>query len=292
MVSVKARAAVALIITIILFSTFEVVTKIMIASMPPMQINFLRFFIGGLLLMPVALVDLKHRKYALSIDDWRGILLIGIINVTICLSAFQISIKYIPASAAAVIFCTNPVFVHLSESLLLKTRLSRQQILGLVISLFGLAMIFGNEFLWGSKSWIGLGLALFAAATYGLYIVLAKGVTEKVGSLTANSFSFILGALACIPVLLAKDVPLLTFTPTLWPYLLYLCLAVTALAYYCFLYGLQHLPAGTGSLIFFVKPVLASLLAFLILHEPITLLFGIGGAIIILGLVVYTFDNR
>lgn len=284
----RIKAITALIITIILFSTFEVVSKIMTADMPPMQINFLRFIIGGLVLMPAALLGLKKGQRTVARNDWKGIVLIGILNVTICLTMFQVSIKYIPASAAAVIFCTNPVFVHIAESLLFKVRLSKQQTIGLITSLFGLAMIFGNEFLWGSGSWLGLGLALFSAATYGLYIVLAKNVTEKVGPLTANSFSFIAGAIACIPLMLACKVPIVTFDLTVLPHLVYLSLAVTALAYYLFLYGLQHLPAGTGSLVFFVKPVLASLLAFWLLHESITLLFGMGAAVIILGLLIYT----
>jgi len=256
--------------------------------MPPMQINFLRFLIGGLVLMPAALVDLKRGQRRVRRSDWKGIVLTGILNVTICLTAFQVSIKYIPASAAAVIFCTNPVFVHMAESLLLKTRLSKHQIIGLMTSLIGLAMIFGNEFIWGGGSWLGLGLALFSAASYGLYIVLAKNVTGKVGPLTANSFSFIVGALACIPLLLAFRVPVIAFNISVLPHLIYLSLAVTALAYYLFLYGLQHLPAGAGSLVFFVKPVMASMLAFWVLHESITLLFGLGATVIILGLVVYT----
>ncbi|MGE5416083.1 MAG: DMT family transporter [Acidobacteriota bacterium] len=283
----KLRAILALSGTIILFSTFEVVSKMMAAHVNPLQINFLRFIIGGLILLPLAVIDLRRRQYHLDSKDLRDLFFLGFLNVTICLMAFQICIRYIPASLAAVIFCTNPVFVHLTESVVFGSRFNKQQIAGIAASLIGLLVVSSTE-LHSGGSWIGVSLAVFSAVTYGIFIVFAKGITHRVGSFTANALPFILGSLALIPVLLYKSVPFLAFNYQYLPHLLYLAIGVTSLAYYLFLYGLQHLPAGSGSLIFFVKPVLATLLAVIILNEPVTLTFIIGSLIIISGLLIYS----
>jgi len=135
-------------------------------------------------------------------------------------------------------------------------------------------------------------MAAIAAISYGLYIVQARDATQKMGSLTVNSLSFILGALALIPVLIVFHVPVFTVNPQMWPWIIYLSLALTGLAYYLFLYGLQHLPPGAGSLLFFIKPVLATALAAYALHEKLTVLFILGTVTIISGLVIYSRGNR
>lgn len=282
------KAVGALALTIIFFSTFEVVSKKITYSIEPMQINFLRFLIGGLVLLPLALADRRKRSVHLGTPQIKNLFWLGLLNVTLCLSVFQISIKFIPASTAAVIFCTNPIFVHIFESWRGHTRFSRFQILGLISAAAGLLLVAYHEIAMGTGSWTGTGLAMFSAVTYGLFIVQARDATQELGSLTVNSISFILGALACIPVLLYFHIPLLTFDYQLWPWMAYLTLVLTSLAYYLFLYGLEHLPPGAGSLIFFVKPVLATVLAACLLHESISTLYILGTLVIILGLWLYT----
>ncbi|MGE5390365.1 MAG: DMT family transporter [Deltaproteobacteria bacterium] len=282
------KAVGALVLTIIFFSTFEVVSKKITYSIEPMQINYLRFLLGGLILLPLALADQRKRSVHLHAGHFKNLFWLGFLNVTLCLSVFQISIKYIPASTAAVIFCTNPIFVHIFEAWRGRHRFSLYQVMGLISAAAGLFAVAFHEVMMGSGSWLGTGLAMFSAVTYGLFIVQARQATQDLGSLTVNSFSFILGALACIPALLYFGIPLLTFDYRVWPWLAYLTIILTSLAYYLFLYGLEHLPPGAGSLIFFVKPVLATALAAYLLHESISTLFLTGTLVIIIGLWLYT----
>ena len=287
----KWKAIGALALTTILFSTFEVVSRLIAFDIEPLQVNFLRFIIGGLALLPLAIMDMRKQSIRLDGGDFKNLLWLGLLNVTFCLSIFQISIKYIPASAAAVIFCTNPVFVHIFESWRGGHNFSRLQVLGLTSGIIGLFMVMGNEIILGSGSWKGAGMAVIASISYGLYIVQARDATQKMGSLAVNSLSFILGAIAIIPLLLALHIPLFKVEQQLWPWIIYLSLAVTSLAYYLFLYGLQHLPPGAGSLLFFIKPVLAAALAAFALHENLTLLFIMGTIVIIAGLLIYSWGN-
>ncbi|NLW92685.1 MAG: EamA family transporter [Syntrophomonadaceae bacterium] len=282
------KAVGALALTIIFFSTFEVVSKKITYRIEPMQINYLRFLLGGFLLLPLALADQRKRSVQLHAGDFKSLFWLGFLNVTLCLSLFQISIKYIPASTAAVIFCTNPIFVHIFEAWRGQHYFSRYQVLGLTCASVGLFIVAFHEVMMGSGSWLGTGLAMFSAVSYGLFIVQARQATQEMGSLTVNSISFILGALACIPALLYFDIPLLTFDYGVWPWLVYLTVIVTSLAYYLFLYGLEHLPPGAGSLIFFIKPVLATALAAYLLDESISNLFVLGTLVIIFGLWLYT----
>lgn len=281
----------ALLLTILLFSTFEVVSKIITAYLHPAQINFLRFFFGGLLLFVPVLSRMSNGQIRLRAKDFLDLSLLGLLNVTVCLTSLQLSIKYITASAAAVIFCSNPLFAHLGEAFVQKRLPSPRQFLGLAVSSLGLFLV-GKSSLMASRSLLGIGLALFAAATYGIYIVAAKNTTMRLGSLVTNSLSFLIGSLATIPIVSAFHSPLFSFDLQVLPWMIYLIIGVTVVAYYSFLYALEHLPAGTGSLIFFLKPVLATSLAAWYLKETVTLPFLLGTAAIVFGLALYLVRNE
>ena len=111
-------------ITIFFFSTYEVVSRTMVGAIDPIQLNFLRFFFGGLLLLPLALRDLKKRQLRLSLNDMLLLAMIGIFSVGLSMNLLQFGINLTKATQAAVIFSSNTLFVTLAASLLLRERLS------------------------------------------------------------------------------------------------------------------------------------------------------------------------
>ena len=60
-----------------LFSTMEVALKLAGVAFNAMQLTFLRFFIGGVCLLPFAVYDLKKRQYKLIPSDWLYLFFLG-----------------------------------------------------------------------------------------------------------------------------------------------------------------------------------------------------------------------
>jgi drug/metabolite transporter (DMT)-like permease len=85
-----------------------------------------------------------------------------------------------------------------------------------------------------------------------------------------------LGSFANIPVLAGINLHTL-------PGLLYIGVFVTGLGYAFYFMAMETTSAATASLVFYIKPVLAPLMALAILGEPITLTMVIGIAFIIAG---------
>ncbi|HNX27832.1 MAG TPA: DMT family transporter [Syntrophomonadaceae bacterium] len=281
----------ALVLTILLFSTLEFVSKTITYDIHPLQINFLRFLAAGLLMLPFTLLSMYKNQQQLSRHDFIKISLLGIINVTFSISLLHVSLLYINASLAAVLFCTNPVFANFFDYLIYRQNLSPVKIAGLFLGTAGMVAIFYTEIFFQSTNLTGIIAALLSAAGYGLYIVLAKSVSDKLGGMIVNCFSFIIGALILMPLLLLLKIPLWRFDLSILPQMLYITLILTIAAYVLFLFGLKFLPAGTGSLIFFAKPPLAILWAFLFLQEAITVPFLIGSFIIMAGIGIYNYDS-
>lgn len=280
-----------LLTTIILFSTYEVVSKTLVNKVDPFQINFLRFFIGGILLF---FVILAKGDIAIKAKDLGKVAIIGIINVFFSMNLLQLSLS-IPnskASIVAVIFSSNPIFVTIFAALINKEKIRLYKIAGLMFGVFGVIMISLNGMkidLLNLKSPL---LALLSAILYGLYTVLGGKVSSKIGSLKMNAYSFLLGSLALLPILVFCKIPVLKFDYSVTFQIIYLSIFVTGIAYLTYFMGLTLTGASKGSLVFFLKPVLASIFSVIILGEKISTNFIFGTILIIFGITLVLFWNK
>ncbi len=268
-------------VTILFFSTYEVVSKTVAGVIDPVQLNFLRFFYAGLILLPLALGDLRRRRLALLPRDLLLLTLLGILNVGLSMNLLQYGINLTRANLAAVIFSSNPLFVALAASLMLREGLSLTKLGGILLGFAGVYLTFAGGIATGNGFYTGIALLLLSALTYGVATVAGKGLTLRFGSLGMNAFSFLFGSMALIPILLWRHVSLFTFNPAVWPQVLYLTVLVTALAYYCYFVGLSMLDTSLGATVFFVKPLLASLLAAAVLGEKLTPGLAIGTLLVL-----------
>lgn len=269
------RGYVWLFVTILLFSTYEVVALRYTSGIHPLLVNGIRFTLGGIVLLPFAVVQL--RREAIRIDTWALASLwgLGLLNAGLCLGLLQYSLKYTQASVAAVLFSTNPLFVAMIAAVVFKERITARRLAGIGIGIVGTMLIMGGL---SVDSALGPALALGAAAVWGVYTVLGKAYTARYGSVVVNALSFVLGGITIIAALPLLGIRVSQIATENWLALAYLSILVTGFAYYAFFQGLSYLEASAGASVFFAKPVFASLLAWAILGEPLTgtKLAGIG----------------
>ena len=88
----------------------EVAAKYTGGAFNSIQLTFLRFLIGGLMLLPFAISDLKKRGHSLTAGDLGYLLFLGVISISISMTLLQVSMIGINANLAAIIICTNPLF--------------------------------------------------------------------------------------------------------------------------------------------------------------------------------------
>lgn len=266
----KNRGFIYLGITIVFFSTYEVVSRTLTGRVDPFQVNFLRYCCGGLILLPAALVELKKRKTVLKARDYLSLAWLGLLMVGISMNLLQYGINLTRANLAAVIFSSNPLFVALAAALLLGEHLSFLKIGGLLAGFLGVAVTFVGNGGVGAGYYQGITCLVLSALTFGIYTVAGKKIALKNGSLAMNSLTFLFGSLSLVPVLLLRKVPFFQLNTGVWPQLLYLTVCVTGLAYYCYFKGLSMTDTSLGSMVFFIKPLLAGVLAAITLGEKVT----------------------
>jgi len=127
-------------------------------------------------------------------------------------------------------------------------------------------------------------VTLVAAISFGFYTAFGKKRIGKLGGLTLNSVSFLMGSGTLLLMLIATGGPILQgISLETTPLLLYLGVFVTGIGYYFYVKIIEISGPSTASIAFFIKPVIAPVIAFFILREAITLNIVIGLVFILLG---------
>lgn len=284
-----------LLFAILMFSTFEVASKSMHGNITSFQLTFYRFLIGGIILIPFAVREIKKRGIHFTAKDHVINFLMGFLLVFASMAVTQIGLQMSSASLTAIIFSSNPLFISLFSAIILKEKLTKGKVIGLFLGILGLFVtcshVFTMSFDVDSSFIIGVLLIFLGMIIFSLYTVLNKPRVKKYGSITCTTLSSIYGAISIIPLLIVigmKDgINSFAFNFSLiWPQFLFVAFFVTGIAYYFYFDALSNLDTAISSMSFFIKPPLASFMCFLLLHEEITVNSIIGIIIIFIAVFI------
>lgn len=289
------KYVISLIISILIFSTFEVVCKKAGGNISPSQLTFYRFLIGGIILLPFAIIEIKKMKLKLRLKDFSIFLLFGFLLVFCSMNLSQLGIQYSNASISAVLFSSNPLFISLFSVPLLKEKMTAPKLIGLIIGIIGLVTTCLHLFVDASVPdtfMLGVLFILISMLLFSFYTVINKKLSKNYSSIITLSFSSIFGAITMLPLIFIQSdspYPLAFNFTAIIPEFLYLSIFGTGLAYYFYFNALAHLNTSAGSMTFFVKPGIASILSAVVLSEKITPDIIIGIILILAGLYVSIF---
>lgn len=275
-----------LIIALVSFSTYEVVSKTIVGAINATQLTFIRFLVGGLFLLPFAISHIRKHQIRLNKNDWIQVLLLGVINVTFSMNLIQIGYRYTNANLSAIIISANPIFVALFSSVLLKERLTVKKIVGLIIGVCGVLIAMGGTGNFKNPSvQYGILLQVIGMLAFSLYTVLGKKTSLKIGSESMTALSDLFGAITILPILLVQGIHPLSFQiSNIWIQMIYICIGNTGIAFFLYFRALEKLDTSLGSMTFFVKPILACIIAAVFLKEELSLQIVAGIVLVAIGI--------
>ncbi len=274
------KKLVAFIITsAVLFSTMEVVLKIAGTQLDSFQLTMIRFFVGGLFLLPFALMEIRKYHTAITKKDYLHMAAMGIVCICVSMIFFQFGVENSKASTAAVIFCLNPMFTLIFAHFMTEEKLNRVKLIALAVGLIGIVFMINPLHMERGNTPLGVTYTILAAATFGLYSAMGRTSIKRLRGITQTSISFLFGSAVMIPVLLIMGRPLTSgISAGNILIVLYISIAVTGFGYLFYFLAMEVSDAATASIVFFVKPALAPVIAVITLHEAV----GINGLIGIL----------
>ena len=272
-------------LTIIIWGTTFISTKILLVDFQPVEILFFRFIMGLLILMLVY----PHRLKGTTPGQEMTFVAAGLCGICMYYLLENIALTYTLASNVGVIISVAPFFTAILTHLFLKEdeKLRPNFFVGFVVSMAGIFLISFN----GSKLELnptGDLLALLAALVWACYSVLTKKISGYgYNTILTTRRVFFYGILFMIPALFLFDfkLGLSRFADPVYLFnIVYLGLGASALCFVTWNFAVKILGAVKTSIYIYMVPVITVVTSVLILHEKITALAGIGTVLTLAGL--------
>jgi drug/metabolite transporter (DMT)-like permease len=272
-------------ITIIIWGTTFVSTKILLRDFSPIEILFFRFLIGFIALSLVYPCKLKvtERKHELYF------IFAGISGVTLYFLFENIALTYTLASNVGVIISIAPFFTAIFAHLFLDgENLKPQFFIGFVVAILGIFLISFNGNMVLKLNPLGDIFTILAAIVWAIYSILTKKISNfHYNTIQTTRRIFFYGLLFIIPALFFFDfkLGLNRFTePSNLLNILYLGFGASALCFVTWNFSVKILGAVKTSVYIYIVPVITVITSAIILHEKITQISLIGTALTLAGL--------
>jgi drug/metabolite transporter (DMT)-like permease len=263
-----------------------VVSKVVLEVIPPFSLITLRLLLGALTLT-VFLIPRKQRLF--EAGTFWGVFGVGVIGYGVSLGFQFMGTKMSTAANGALVTSATPAFVLPLAALILGERITARRVLAVAVSTAGVVAVvdprvaqLNAELFWGN-------LALVAAAvTWALYSVLIRLVSRGGDVLSISLIAFLGGLPIAIPggLIEARTIGIGPISPAVVLGVLFLGIVATAFAMYLWNTAFALVEASRISLTFFAQPLVGGVLGWLLLGEPISGLFLLGGLLIAAGLLV------
>lgn len=249
--------------------------------------------VGGIAQALVAARGIVRSRAALW--DQRRLLVIGAISVAIYPLAFYGSMRLAGVTVGTVITIGSaPLLSALIEYLFDRRQLTLRWSAGAFVGLIGMGLICvaenlsHREVIGGDSVPLGVVLGLIGGLTYALYSWSArKMMLQGTRSSVAMGATFGLGGLLLMPVLIVTGGPFLA-SWTNAAVGIYMAGVPMFLGYISFGFGLARVQASMATVITLLEPVVAAVLAVLIVKESLPILGWIGVAMVVGCLVIIT----
>jgi drug/metabolite transporter (DMT)-like permease len=262
------------------------VTKFLIGELPPLTLRGTTGVIGAALLAVLAL--LRSQTLAVEARLWPRLVLYALLNVTGWMVLMGLALLWLPASEAALIAYTMPVWASLLAWPVLGERPTLLRTIALVMAFAGLAAIMGGNGVTASEEKLpGIIMALGGAIGFALGTVLAKKYPLLMPPIPAAAWQIGLG---CVPIaivgLLVETTHLDRVTTVGWWLLVYSTVIQFCIAYVSWFAALARLPASVAAIGTMAVPVIGVVASAIALHEPlgptqiVALLFTLFGVVL------------
>lgn len=280
----------ALLVAHIIWGANTVVVKVTLNEFPVMSLNFIRFGLATLLILPF-LLNVDRKSLRVRFEDWPKIILASLLMVTATIALSYEGIKHTTAINASVLGLIVPILSVLGGWFFLKEHVYWANIFGIISGLAGCLIIVGIPLLFfgtfSGSNLFGDGLVLLAGVCFTAGTIVAKKILDKYSALLITAISFFVAFLSfSVPAGLeySKNPEWINSVTLLGVLgLLYITILASVCAFFLMEWGLKKTDVIKANLFQYVEPAVAATIALPVLGERISFSFIIGTVLIVLG---------
>jgi len=293
MATLKGKALIAYLIVCVFWGSTYLAIKVGVTELPPFLFAGLRFLLAGLILLALAraLGDPLPRK-----SDWRTLAIVGLLLLGGGNAFVVWSEQYVGSGIASIFVVTVAMWTALFDAIIPggSSELNWRVIAGLLLGFLGTLLLVGAtpaEILAADKR--GPLALTIASASWSLGTVYAKRHPTQASPYMGAAFQMIVGgaAVGLVGTVLGEWASWHLSRRGIGA-IAYLVIFGSILGYSAYSYALRHASATIVGTYAYVNPVIAVLLGWLLLHEPVGPRTFIAMAMTLVAVVWIQFSHR
>ena len=257
-------------------------------QIPPLSLNFLRWVLVWFILIPFTFKEILNKKNYIK-ANWMLISFMGIITISTFNSVVYFALNYTQVINAVLMLAGIPAIVMILSSIMKIERANIFQLVGLILSIIGVAMIISNADI---QKILTLNFnkgdlwMLVCVLSWSLYSTLLKKKNLELSQFTFIQLMVTVGLIFLIPQYfyersIGLEIPINKFFIAI---LLYVVIFPAIAAYYCWQKAIELIGPNRSAIFVQLMPLFSALMAILIFKEKFQLYHLIGGTFIVSGI--------
>ena len=283
----------ALAVAIVAISTGAILVRL--SEAPSAVAALYRVLFTTLPLLPIALWRYRPAFRRIDRRDLAGATLAGI-ALAVHFAAWFESLAWTSVAASVTLVQSQPLFVVVGAWLLLRERLSRQMLAGILVAVGGVVTMSAGDLLGGAlvgaDPLLGNSLAVVGAVMAAGYVLAGRSLRQRVALVPYVVVVYSVCTVCLLAIVLAQGGPLVGYPAREWLLFVGLAVGPGLLGHTVINWTLAHLESSVVSVSLLGEPVGATILALALLGESPTVFTVVGGVVVLAGISLTARDRR
>lgn len=273
------KPRIALAIGIICISIFPILVKLNLT--PGLISAFYRMAIASVLIVPYVLITKKF-KVTSKKAFWLSALCGVVFGLDV--GVWNIAIQQSTATQATLLTNLSPVWVGIGAFFFLKDKPKTNFWLGTIVAIIGMVLLVGFDLFLNFDFNLAFIFGILSGMLYAVYMLTSKNILGEMDVLTFMTISLIAAVIALGILSYALNEPFSGFSDAGWLVLVVQGVVCQLLAWLLISFATKHMRATRVSVSLLGQAVLATILAYFLLDEEVSIQMLIGGFILLLGI--------
>lgn len=256
-----------------------------LAESPALVTAAYRVGLSMLILVPVAWWKTRWELRRLSLRDLRMAGLAGFF-LALHFAAWISSLDYTSVANSVVLVNTNPIWVGLLSPFMAGERIGSRTLAGIVLGVAGGAVIGAGDFAAPGRALFGDLLALAGGLCAACYILLGRNLRGRLSLTAYITLCYGSAAIVLWVFVLGAGMPVSGFGSSTWASLWGMAIVAQLIGHSSYNWALKWFSAGLIAVSLLGEPIGATLLAYIIFGEGVTVAKWFGGGLILVAICI------
>ena len=269
--------------------SFTIAKDVMPTYIKPFGFILLRVFGATILFWLISFFGPTEK---IQLKDFPRIIAAAFFGVALNMLTFFKGLSFTSPISAAVIMVTTPIIVLILSTIIMKEKMIKRKIFGILLGLFGTGflILYGRSIGNAANAPLGNLLVFINAVSYAFYLIIVKKLMDKYNAFTFVKWIYTFGLLMVLPFGWSEYQEIQWATiPTyiLWE-IVFVVVFTTFFTYLFNLLSMRELKPTTVSVFIYLQPLFATIFAISLGKDELTLVKIVSAVLIFVGVYLVT----